>query len=192
MLLDASNERHRVGYSAWGFLGAGVADSPDGGRCHRPVLLNGLIAAGCDIVMLQRNRDLEESGEDFTQDHLWFCNGLPTLDALILEHRWPIPGRSTDEDIGTPDYTPDVERQNTLIAHYSKRHIPIIVWDKDQKLDKDSTLLSTVIVAEPGISPRWSRIRLLFPLDSRRACEARAQLTKYAQNGRPTSLVYIG
>jgi hypothetical protein len=32
------------------------------------VLLNGLIVAGCDIVMLQRNRDLEESGEDFTQD----------------------------------------------------------------------------------------------------------------------------
>ena len=51
----------RIGYSFWGFLGPGITDTPDGGRSHRRTLIDGLIAAGHDIVFLQRNRDLRRS-----------------------------------------------------------------------------------------------------------------------------------
>ena len=84
----------RIGYSFWGFLGPGITDTPDGGRSHRRPLIDGLIAVGHEIVFLQRNRDLHEAGCDLRHLYAW-DDGLPAIDALFLEWRWPIPGRST-------------------------------------------------------------------------------------------------
>jgi hypothetical protein len=53
------SEEVRIGYSFWGFLGPGITDTPDGGRSHRATLIEGLTAAGHDIVFLQPNRDLD-------------------------------------------------------------------------------------------------------------------------------------
>lgn len=68
----------RIGYSAWGFLGNGVVDTPDGGRSHRMTLLKSLISRGMKIVMLQKNRDLDEAGIDLSTSSLSFDSfGFP-------------------------------------------------------------------------------------------------------------------
>ena len=61
MLDGLVGDQMRIGYSFWGFLGPGITDTPDGGRSHRRTLIDGLVAAGHDIVFLQRNRDLRRS-----------------------------------------------------------------------------------------------------------------------------------
>jgi hypothetical protein len=57
----------RIGYSFWGFLGPGITDTPDGGRSHRRALIDGLTAAGHDVVFLQRDRDLDEASHDLRE-----------------------------------------------------------------------------------------------------------------------------
>ena len=107
----------RIGYSFWGFLGPGITDTPDGGRSHRRPLIDGLTAAGHDLVLLLRNRDLEEAGHDLRASYTWDA-GLPGIDALFLEWRWPVLGRSTTK-CGSPGHTCDLHRQDELVAHYT-------------------------------------------------------------------------
>lgn len=59
---------------------------------------------------------------------------FPDLDALIVEWRWPIPGRNTLADKGKPGYQNDLERQHEVMLHYSDLGVPIVVWDLDHKL----------------------------------------------------------
>lgn len=94
----------RIGYSFWGFLGPGITDTPDGGRSHRRTLIDGLIGTGHEVVFLQANRDLAEAGHDLTECYAW-DGGLPRIDALFLEWRWPILGRNTTE-CGTSGHLP--------------------------------------------------------------------------------------
>ena len=85
-----------LGYSAWGFLGNGVVDTPDGGRSHRLVLLDELMRRGICVRMLQGNRDLMEGREDFRRPLLRFDSGFPLIEALFIEYRWRIPGRNCE------------------------------------------------------------------------------------------------
>lgn len=59
---------------------------------------------------------------------------LPELDLVLIEWRWPIPGRNTPEHRGTPGYQDDLERQRGVLHHYLNRGVPIVVWDLDHKL----------------------------------------------------------
>jgi hypothetical protein len=77
------------------------------------MLTDGLIGAGHDIVFLQRNRDLDEGGHDLRDAYRWEA-GLPGIDALFLEWRWPIPGRSTTR-CGSSGHTCDLHRQDELV-----------------------------------------------------------------------------
>ena len=123
----------RIGYSFWGFLGPGITDTPDGGRSHRATLIDGLTAAGHHIVFLQPNRDLDEAGCDLTGGYQW-DQGLPGIDALFLEWRWPVNGRNTTL-CGTPGHTCDLHRQEELLAHYTLgNRTRTLLWDKDRRL----------------------------------------------------------
>lgn len=154
----------RIGYSFWGFLGPGVTDTPDGGRSHRRTLINGLIAAGHQVVFLQANRDLTEAGTDLRETYTW-ADGLPDIDVLILEWRWPIPGRNTTP-CGQPGHTCDLHRQRELLDHYTEQGLPTILWDKDQRLPADDQLRRhpSITVAEPALHPSSGAHSLLFPI----------------------------
>ncbi|HEY2265358.1 MAG TPA: hypothetical protein VGI96_22230 [Streptosporangiaceae bacterium] len=155
----------RIGYSFWGFLGPGITDTPDGGRSHRRPLIDGLRAAGHEIVFLQRNRDLHEADCDLRHRYVW-DDGLPCIDALFLEWRWPVPGRSTTP-CGSLGHTCDLHRQDELVVHYTvRRKVPTIVWDKDLRLDPGSPLRSApnVAVCEAGLRPGPGAQSLLFPV----------------------------
>ncbi len=62
---------------------------------------------------------------------------FPDLDLVLIEWRWPIPGRNTPDDVGKPGYQDDLERQRQVLLHYSDKGTPIIVWDLDHKLTEE-------------------------------------------------------
>jgi carbamoyltransferase len=181
----------RIGYSFWGFLGPGITDTPDGGRSHRATLIDGLIAAGHDIVFLQPNRDLDEADCDLTSRYHW-DQRLPEIDALFLEWRWPINGRNTTP-CGTPGHTCDLHGQDELLAHYTLgNRTQTMLWDKDRRLPAASPLRSApgVSVCEPALAPSPGAVSLLFPiaddaLDS-------ADPAALAAMPRPLPLAYVG
>ncbi|TMR99494.1 glycosyltransferase family protein [Nonomuraea basaltis] len=181
----------RIGYSFWGFLGPGVTDTPDGGRSHRRVLVDALIAAGHEIVFLQPNRDLDEAGTDLTATYTWDA-GLPPVDVLFLEWRWPIPGRNTTP-CSAAGHTCDLHRQQQLLDHYTRQLATLtVLWDKDQQLPPGDPLrtLGHVTVCEPALHPSFGAVSLLFPV----ADDAinQADPAALAAEDRPLPLVYIG
>jgi hypothetical protein len=181
----------RIGYSFWGFLGPGVLDTPDGGRSHRRTFVDGLIAAGHDIVFLQANRDLHEADHDLRSDYRW-NEGLPELDALFLEWRWPIPGRNTT-GCAADGHTCDLHRQAQLVDHYSiTLSTPTLLWDKDLRLPPDDPLRAraNVSVCEAALRPASGATSLLFPVDDRAL--AVADPAALAARPRTTQLAYVG
>ena len=181
----------RLGYSFWGFLGSGVTDTPDGGRSHRQAFLDGLERRGLHITLLQRNRDLAEAG-DRQADRFRFDRGLPPLDALMLEWRWPIAGRNTTV-CGAEGHTCDLHRQVELVAHYTQADgIPILVWDKDRQFprSRSAAYQRGVAVFEPGLRLSPGAYRLLFPVAD--GLLDAADPVRLAQANRPTTLAYVG
>ncbi|MEO6082998.1 MAG: hypothetical protein ABIQ18_07810 [Umezawaea sp.] len=155
----------KIGYSFWGFLGAGVLDTPDGGRSHRRVLIDGLRSRGHDTVFLQPDRDYTEAGVDLSDVYSWDV-GLPEIDVLFLEWRWPIAGRNTSW-CGAAGHTCDLHRQQQLLDEYTHaRGTVTIVWDKDRRLPTDDPLRHTphVVVCEAAVHPTPGAISLLFPV----------------------------
>jgi hypothetical protein len=179
-----------IGYSCWGFLGPGIADTPDGGRSHRRTLIDGLRARGHQIVFLQANRDLAEAGIDLTDTYEW-RDGLPDLDALFLEWRWPILGRNTTV-CGDPGHTCDLHRQQQLLDHYTAAGTVTVLWDKDRQLPDDAPLrrIRHVVVCEPALHPSPGAVSLLFPVTDT-ALDA-ADPVALAAGPRDVRLVYIG
>jgi hypothetical protein len=117
------------------------------------------------IVFLQANRDLSEADHDLRDRYAWDA-GLPPIDALFLEWRWPVPGRSTTP-CGSPGHTCDLHRQDELVTHYTLgQQVPTIVWDKDLQLPAGSPLRSVpnVAVCDAALAPSPGAVGLLFPV----------------------------
>jgi hypothetical protein len=180
----------KLGYSYWGFLGPGIVDTPDGGRSHRRPLLEGLAERGHDVVLLQVNRDLEEAGCDLRDRHRWDA-GLPDIDALMLEWRWPIAGRNTTP-CGATGHTCDLHRQGQLLARYTAAGVPTVIWDKDRRLPADDPLRRQrhVAVCDAALFPTPGAHKLLFPVAD--AALETADPAVLAASHRPLPLVYIG
>lgn len=180
--------RKIIGYSFWGFLGNGIIDTPDGGRIHRLPFIKALINNGFDIILLQKNRDLDEVNFRIEEDGLTYSSGFPDIDFLFLEYRWIINGRNDLTNKQSPKYTPDYERQKELISYY-KGNTPIAAWDKDLKLKNDSEF---DIVFENTFITKPSRKRLLFSLEKKLLKETINGLLKYKISTKKYDLVYIG
>ncbi|WP_443322312.1 glycosyltransferase family protein [Streptomyces sp. 7N604] len=179
----------KIGYSFWGFLGPGVVDTPDGGRSHRRPLVDALAGRGHELVFLQADRDRLEAGDML---HYNFDAGLPEIDVLFLEWRWPIPGRNATP-CGSPRHTCDLHRQDELLQHYTRRsRIPTIIWDKDRRLPATDSWRQVpwVAVCEAALAPTRGAISLLFPVDDTRL--DRAAPSTLASADRPLSLAYVG
>ncbi|KPI15675.1 hypothetical protein OK074_2120 [Actinobacteria bacterium OK074] len=180
----------RLGYSFWGFLGPGIANTPDGGRSHRRPFVDALTASGHEIVFLQADRDRQEAGDPFP--YTFTPDALPEIDVLFLEWRWPIPGRNTTE-CGSPGHTCDLHRQDELLRHYTAgRRTPTVIWDKDRRLPSDSPWRHhpAVAICEAALSPSPGTTSLLFPVaDEWLATATPESLTR---TDRPLSLAYVG
>lgn len=184
-----------IGYSFWGFLGNGVVDTPDGGRSHRRTLLQGILAAGHRLVLLQPDRDGSEAKDpvELGPNAAWDA-GLPDIDALMLEWRWLVAGRNDPASRGQGGHTPDLDRQRQLIAHYTLGlGTPTLVWDKDLTLAADDPMRAhpNVQVLEAALYPRQGAQQLLFPV-SDDLLDDRLAAPGALSAGRELPLVYVG
>lgn len=180
-----------IGYSFWGFLGPGITDTPDGGRSHRRPLVDALAANGHQLVFLQADRDRIEANDPLGGRYR-FEPGLPHLDVLFLEWRWPIPGRNTTP-CGTPGHTCDLHRQDELLGHYTRaRRTPTVIWDKDRQLGSEDPLRNEphVVICEAALFPSPGAISLLFPVQDERLDTADPR--ELTAGERPLTLAYVG
>lgn len=88
---------------------------------------------------------------------------FPELDAVIVEWRWPIPGRNTPADRNLPAYQNDLERQEDVLREYSNRGTPIIVWDLDHKLPEEEERRWGFDVIETAVLPLRDHVRIEPP-----------------------------
>lgn len=182
----------KLGYSCWGFLGDGIIDTPDGGRSHRLTLIKELISQGMDIIMLQKNRDLIEAQQNFSNKHISYYSNFPEIDGLFLEYRWKIPGRNSNTNKRNKNYTPDLDRQKELLRYYVNKNIPVLIWDKDQKLNKKSKNKKNIIVLEATLKSKPHRKSLLLPLDKFKTEKSLKEIKNYSKNNKNYKLIYIG
>lgn len=181
----------RIGYSAWGFIGDGLLDSPDGGRLTRSLFLEHLIKNNYDIVWLQQNRDVENGKLIFSEANIdnqktnqrktlcqiKYDEQFPEIDILFLEWRWKLPGRNCNVDKNSKAYTPDLDRQIDLLKYYlPNENVKIVIWDKDETMSFDDELNlakirtsnKNIIILSPALYPEslyFPRSTLLFPCD---------------------------
>lgn len=161
----------RIGYSYWGFLGdnkfdekGNVLSTPDGNATYGWSLIWEMQKRGHVVFAMQKDRDYfawKKLGIDnfsaFSPDkRLSAYEGLkhtfgssevlPELDILLVEWRFPIPGRNIDViqkgEEGRGDqylydpfrHQPDWNRQWEILNHYKEKNTKIILWDLDHKL----------------------------------------------------------
>ncbi len=152
----------RIGYLFRGFLGDIKLDhdgnelsTPDGNATYSWSLEHECNRRGYKLIPLGENLDepaAMREGANLFSAFSWqkrarsyermIRNGwarmsdrqLPELDLVLVEWRWPIPGRNTPDDRGRPGYQNDLDRQREVLTHYSDLGVPIVVWDLDHKL----------------------------------------------------------
>lgn len=151
----------RIGISYWGFCepfgASGEAKTPDGHRYGRPILIDTLLNAKHSVHALQLRRELKP------YPGIMYESGLPDIDVLFIEWRWP-----TYKNSGLHKVEPDLDRQTELLDFYHGR-IPIVIWDCDYKLTaEDEARWPHAIIADPAFEPRFlsrKRERLMFWTD---------------------------
>jgi hypothetical protein len=154
----------RLGYSFWGFLGdlkldadGNVVSSPDGNATYSWSILHEAQRRGWLTVLMQKDRDYASvcqwnhgpgafsSFSSKARYQAWLNSmgtvgaytresQLPDLDVLLVEWRWPIPGRNFGLTKDDPDYQPDYDRQTEILEHYKSKGTKVLIWDLDQKL----------------------------------------------------------
>ena len=199
----------RIGYSFWGFLGdtkhapvtGDEVSSPDGNATYSWALVHRAVERGHTVVPLMPDRDRiafnvmgPELFASFNKDarakayshlranRLMFNDTASMkLDAVLLEWRWPIPGRNCAGPLGLQYDSPDLDLQESFLCRYLDQGVPTIIWDLDHKLnDSDVTALKArgpVDFIETSIHPKpWARRvnpptveELLLEIDSRSA-----------------------
>jgi hypothetical protein len=149
--------------------------SPDGCASYAWSIVWEAVRRGHTVVPLQEFRDLhatrrlgiEKNFSSFSPEkrrevyaHLmkevdgrgmYDLNQMWDVDVVLLEWRWPIPGKNIKfcaptPDLGDPttdgwyvpdDYQQDWIRQKHILEVCQELEIPVIIWDLDHKLTKD-------------------------------------------------------
>lgn len=190
----------RVGYSFWGFLGDNKYDThgnrvstPDGNATYSWSIIWEAMRRGYTVHAMQDDRDWtgwkidkEENFASFSKEkrtkmyldlkHTFGSSEImPELDVLLVEWRFPIPGRNciADDPNAVPgtgsahpggywipnDMTglqPDLLRQNQILSYYKNyTKTKIIFWDLDHKLTaRDEEGWKPDAVFETSVTPR--------------------------------------
>lgn len=154
----------RIGYLFRGFLGdvklaqdGSEVSSPDGNATYSWSIEHECERRGYKLIPLGPNLDAPAAGalgealfSSFSQRkrslsyERMLIRGwsrlsdvrLPDLDMVLIEWRWPIPGRNTPEHRGMPGYQNDLERQRGVLYHYLNLGVPVVLWDLDHKLTR--------------------------------------------------------
>lgn len=184
----------RIGYAFWGFLGDHKEDAkgnalstPDGNATYSWSIVWEAMRRGHQVIPMMLDRDYEtvqrrgySNFGAFANEMRWKSyvhlsrNGIlhdsyhdfPELDVLLVEWRWPIPGRNTPDQKGAAWYQPDLERQTALLEHYSGTKTKVVAWDLDHKMTMEDEQRWRFSVFETSVLPRkffMSRLRVEPP-----------------------------
>ncbi len=188
----------RFGYAYWGFLGdvkvenREIVSTPDGNAAYSWSILWEAQRRGWDTWLLQKDRDAEayaDLGGDlfasFAQSmrHQAYVNAgkavlsdgrqsalddIGDLDLVLVEWRWPIPGRNTEDDRGSQTWQPDLARQCEILERLFERTTKVVLWDLDHKLtEAEEMRWMPDAIIETSASPReqvWRRHRVDPPI----------------------------
>jgi hypothetical protein len=167
-----------IGLSYWGFCEPQcvIANTPDGHRYGRPVLVDALTERGHSVIALQAQR------EDAPYKGLTYRADLPDLDIVFLEWRWP-----TYKNSGPKKLEPDLDRQTEILDYYHDAGIPVIAWDTDLKMTADDEKRwPNMIIADPTFEPEnfiISRERLPFWSDFKPIMDAAVNPVEFGYIG---------
>ena len=171
-----------IGISYWGFCeklkDSRAANTPDGHRYGRPILVDTLADRGHIVYAMQEKR------EPHCYPGLLYAAGqeqLPDLDVLFIEWRFP-----TYKNFGDKKFEPDLDRQTELLNHYHGK-IPIVIWDADYKMTPEDELAwPEAIICDPALEPKRltrDRHRLMFWTDWKALMHASEDSFEYGYVG---------
>lgn len=144
----------RILYNFWGFLSNRYGISaPDGNASYSPWIVNELTRRGHEVYGGPIDRDLpvikdHGLGKSFsgfmTRERIKAYKSirrdevcrLPEMDVVLLEWRFPTSVNTLSKD--SPEYNPDLEIQNLLLARYNDRS-RIVIMDLDKQLTLEDT-----------------------------------------------------
>lgn len=209
----------KIGYFFNGYLSDKVSekskDSPDGNAWYSSSIIEELMKQGHEVYLLGIDKDKE----DYTQyGNLIFdsfekekrmiayhdskkvnwkfdksiCSitDAPDLDIILLEWRFPIPGRNTLDDIHIENFQYDLLMQNYILENYN---CPIIIFDLDYKISyADEQLLSkkdNIKIIETSVTPQK---RLIPRISVNIPFWMSADIIENTETSKYKDLVYIG
>lgn len=148
-----------IGYSFWGFLGdvkynqhGDFLSTPDGNAFYSWSIFFEYIKRNKKVVNINQNRDIHGYGIEgrhlfssfasearnhvyYKTSHNWYQP--EPWEYIIIEWRWPIIGRNTENDKCKPGYQPDLENMVNLISECIIEQIPFVIFDLDYKLTEE-------------------------------------------------------
>lgn len=211
-----------IGYFFWGHLTDKLGDisknTPDGNAWYSSSIIYELNKRKHNVFGMSINRDKEDITEfglkkcfnAFEQkkrisayksidwvswnDKYNSCN-FPKLDILLIEWRFPIIGRNTEDNYNNNNWQPDLRMQNVLIDYYSKQNTKIIIFDLDYKItEEDEKLLlaktKNILILETAIKTKKTlieRISIQIPFWMKSSKIKKCKKINISKN-----LVYIG
>ena len=189
----------KIGYFFWGHLGDKLTDitrdTPDGNAWYSSSIIHRLLRNGYDVFRMAPDRDRGEyrtfgnrifesfepqkrleaytSMKSIEWDNDYNPVDLPELDSILLEWRFPIPGRNTPEVVRDHKFQPDLLMQNIILERYADYNTFLYIFDLDYKLTpKDeerinklfpnrAVVLETAYKPKTGLLPR-KRVEIPF------------------------------
>ncbi len=178
----------KIGYSFWGFL-ADVKmkdgkefSAPDGNAFYSWAIIYKLVEDGHQVFRMMPDRDVEYvsmmgkkafalfATEERYRAYHSLINVWPNdPDLILLEWRFPIPGRNCEIDKNDPKYQPDLDIQKQILDKYVGK-VPIVIFDLDYKLTyDDEKAVQPIVVLDTGHKPKQyaERVHVEIPFDFR-------------------------
>ena len=178
----------KIGYSFWGFLAdikirdGKEVSTPDGNAFYSWSIIFALLNAGHKVYRMLPDRDREITAtkginafKSFAREKRQFAyHGLinewpDDLDVLLMEWRFPIPGRNCNMAISDPSYQPDLAIQYAMLAKYVNTKTKIIIFDLDYKItEEDEKSINPYCILETSNKPKDTyakRIAIDIPFD---------------------------
>lgn len=178
-----------IGYFFWGHLSDKLGEisknTPDGNAWYSSSIIEYLLKQNHTVYGMSIDRDKDDFTlfntsifNSFAKDERIFAYSninwifwnkdyssanFPNLDILLLEWRFLIKDRNTEESFGSKNWQPDLRMQNNILSFYKNTNTKIIIFDLDYKItESDEEYLSSfknLCIFETAKKTKISRLK---------------------------------
>lgn len=209
-----------VGYFFWGHLSDKLGEisrnTPDGNAWYSSSIIEHLLKQNHNVYGMSIDRDKDDFilfkdciFNSFAKEQRIFAYSninwiswnnnyslanFPELDILLLEWRFPIKDRNTEESFDSINWQPDLRMQNNILSFYKNTNTKIIIFDLDYKITEDDeeylSSFKNICIFETAKKVKVSKIKRIsveipFWVKSQKILESKTILDN-------KNLVYIG